>query len=192
MKFSKQTWMAGFREKCQNDVLHGNVILWCYDNVTHYPLTSPYRSSVYVTSSLQLFHALWFWQVSAWRLHYLKSSLMTSNQHLFGRPQLLFPSTSKSKIFPVFSSLRFTCPNQHSLLHLNIEFRLSVSIYLGENLCWNVVLSWCCTTITALLFHYSPNVSYLLVWEPKILMSRVSSLWHSCYTFDHVCLKKLL
>ena len=25
LKFPKQKWMSGLREKCQNDVLHGNV-----------------------------------------------------------------------------------------------------------------------------------------------------------------------
>ena len=69
-------------------------------------------------------HSLRFWQVSGWRFHCLKSSLMVSNQRFFGRPVLLFPSISKSKICPVYSSLRFTCPNQRSLLHLNTKSRL--------------------------------------------------------------------
>ena len=69
-------------------------------------------------------YSLRYWQVSAWRFHCLKSSLMASNQHFFVRPRLLFPPTSNSKIFPVHSSLRFPCPNQRSLLHLNTESRL--------------------------------------------------------------------
>ena len=54
--------------------------------------------------------------------------------------------------------------------------RFLVSIDLGRNLCWHVVLSWCCTTITALLFHYAPNISYLLVRGSNILTNKASSL----------------
>ena len=43
--------------------------------------------------------------------------LMVSDQHMFGWPQHLFPSTSKSKICPVYSC--FTCPNQRGLLQSN-------------------------------------------------------------------------
>ena len=50
--------------------------------------------------------------------------LMLSNEHLFGQPGLLFPSTFKPKICPVCSSLRFTCLNQCSLLHPHTESRL--------------------------------------------------------------------
>ena len=69
-------------------------------------------------------HSLQFWQVSAWRFHCLKLSLMASNQHFFGQSRLLFPFTSKSKIFPVYNSLCLTCPKQRSLLHLSTESRL--------------------------------------------------------------------
>ena len=75
-------------------------------------------------------------------------------------------------------------------LTLNLGF--SVSIGLGGSLCLHVVLSWCCLSIRALLFQYAPNTSYPLVWRPNILKNKASSLWHSCYTFDHVCIKKLL
>ena len=75
-------------------------------------------------------------------------------------------------------------------LTLNPGF--SVSINLEGTLCWRIDLSWRCTTIAAVLFHYAPNVSKLLVWGPNILMIKASSLWHSCYTFDHIFLKKLL
>ena len=49
---------------------------------------------------------------------------MALNQYFFGRPRLLFPSTSKSKIFAVYSSFRLSCPNQCSLLYVNTESRL--------------------------------------------------------------------
>ena len=76
-----------------------------------------------VTSSFQLFPA--FWQVSGCRFHCLKPYLMASNQLFCGRPRLLSPSTSKSKICLVYSSLlHFTFLNQGSLLHLNTESKL--------------------------------------------------------------------
>ena len=77
---------------------------------SNFQFFSPFATNL--TSFTQIFHCL-------------KSSLMVANQHLFGQPQLLFPSTFKSKICRVYSSLQFTCPNQRSLLHLNTEFRLS-------------------------------------------------------------------
>ena len=131
-------------------------------------------------------HLPQFWQVSAWSFHCLKSSSVASNQNFFGWPRLLFPSTSKSKICPVYNSLHFTYLKQHSLSHLNNESRLSVSINLGGDLCWQLVLSWCFTTIIALLFHYAPNVSYIPFWGPSILMNKASSLWNSCYTFGQL------
>ena len=73
---------------------------------------------------LRCFPSLRFLQVSAWRLHCLKSFLMVSNQHFFERPRFLFPSTSKPKTCPAYSSLWFTYPSQCSLLHLNNESRL--------------------------------------------------------------------
>ena len=48
--------------------------------------------------------------------------LLASNQLLFERSLLLFPSTSK--ICPVNSSLPFTCGKRRNLLHLNSESRL--------------------------------------------------------------------
>ena len=143
---------------------------------------------------LRCFPSLRFLQVSAWRLHCLKSFLMVSNQHFFERPWFLFPSTSKPKTCPAYSSLWFTCKviRANAVCYtLTMNPGFSVSIDLGRNLCWHVVLSWCCTTITTLLFHYPPNVSYLLVWGPNILMNKASSLWHSCYTFDHMLFKEI-
>ena len=94
-------------------------------SLTHFPLTSRCTPSVCMTSSLQSFPPFTsILTVSARRFHYLKSSLIAFNQHFFGRARLLFPSTSKSKIYPVHSSLRFTCPNQCSLYHLNTESKL--------------------------------------------------------------------
>ena len=55
-----------------------------------------------------------------------------------------------------------------------------------------LLTSWCCTSIRGLLFHYTLNISYRLAWGSNILMNKASSLWHSCYTFDHVYFKKLL
>ena len=62
----------------------------------------------------------------------------------------------------------------------------------GGNLCWHIVLSLCCTTRTALLFHYALKVSCLLVRGPNILMNKASSLWNNCYRFDQVFFKKFL
>ena len=100
--------------------------------------------------------------------------------------RLLFPSTSKSKICPLYSSPRFTCPNQRSLLHLNTESRLFSFNRLRGEFVLTRCSSWCCSTITALLFHYAPNVSYLLVWGPNILMNKPSSLWYSWYIWPRV------
>ena len=59
-------------------------------------------------------HLLQFWQGSAWRFYILKLSLTVSNQRFLGWLQLLFPSTSKFKVYPLCSSVIFTCLNQHS------------------------------------------------------------------------------
>ena len=92
-------------------------------SLTYYPLLSCYMPSVCVWLAVfnHFLHSLQFWQVSAQRFHCLKSSLMASNQYFFGWPQVLFPTTSKSKICPIYSSVHFTCTKQCSLLHLNTE-----------------------------------------------------------------------
>ena len=92
------------------DLTHPLTIHYCY-------VACPACVCVWLAVFNCLLHLPWFGQVSAWRFHCLKS---TTNSE---QPQLLFPSTSKSKICPVYSSLCLTCLNQHSLLHLNTEPR---------------------------------------------------------------------
>ena len=142
--------------------------------LTPYPLTSRYTPSVCMTNSLQSFPPFITILTSLSLdkfFHCLKSFLKASNQHLFGRPRLLFPSTDKAKICLVSRSLWFTCPNQCSLLHLNTESRLFSFSRLRSEFVLTRCFSWCCTTIILLLFYYAPNVSYLLVWGPTILMT---------------------
>ena len=107
--------------------------------------------------SNRFLHSSRFWQVSVWRFYCLKSSLMASNQPFFGQPQLLFPSTCKCKIcsiYPVYSSLHFTCPNQRSLLHLNTESRVFSLIRLRREF----VLTRC----SFLMFHIHKRIALSL------------------------------
>ena len=143
-------------------------------------LTITQNNSSSSTSIHYYFDKFQLWDFS------LKSSLMASNQHFLGWLRLLFPSTSKSKIFLVYTRLRFTCPHQRSLLHLNTESRLFSFNRPRREFVLTHCSSWCCTSIRVLPFHYTPNVSYHLVWAPNILINKASSLWHSCYIFDHV------
>ena len=111
---------------------------------------------------------------------------MASNQHFFGRPRFLFPSTSKSKICPIYSLLRFTWLNQRSLLHVNIEFRL----FSFSRLRKDFVLARC--SFLVLHIHKSIALSlhskyfFLPFWGHNILMNEASSLWHSCYIWPSV------
>ena len=153
--------------------------------LTQYPLMSRYTTHLCVTSSFQLFPPfttiLTSFNLEVPVLHHLwwcltKTSLGDHNFYIL---LLTLP----------FILLHMPEPKQ-SVTTLNPG--ISVSINLGGNLCWHIALSWYCTSIWALLFHYTPNISYLLAWGPNILMNRASTLWHSCYTFDHVCLKRSL
>ena len=166
-------------------VLSGN--LKDYHSLTHYPLNHVTRPACAWLAVFNCFlHSLWFWQVSIWSFHYLKSYLMVSNQHFVGRHDFCFLPLPSPK--SVHYTVRFASHVRTNALccTLTLNPGFSVSIVLEGNLCWHVILSWCCSTITALLFHYAPNNSYLLVWRPNILMNKPSSMWHSWYIWPRV------
>ena len=113
------------------------------------------RVCVWLAVFNRLLHSRRFWQVSTWRFHCFKSSLMASNQHFFWQPRLQFPSTSKSKICLVYISPRFTCPNQRSMLHFNTESRLFSFNRLGREF----VLTHCSFAI----FSHLLNLWYAII-----------------------------
>ena len=133
-------------------------------------------------------HSLRFWQVSTCRFQCLKASI----QHFLDNHDFYFLPLPSPISVQYTTHFAWDVRTNAVCYTLTLNPGFSVSIELGGNLCWHVALSWFWTTITAWLFHYAPNVSYLLVWGPNILMNKASSLWHNCYIFDHVCLKKLL
>ena len=128
----------------------------CNDHsLTHYQVTPHYTSSVCSTSSLQSFPSFnLILTSSAWRFRCLKSSLMASNQYFFGWPQVLFPTTSKSKICPIYSSVHFTCTKQCSLLHLNTESGL----FSFNQLRRKFLLTWC----SFLMLHNQNSIALSL------------------------------
>ena len=147
----------------------------------HYPLRSRYTLSMCVTSSFQLFPPFtailisFSWDVPVfnhlrWRV--TKTSL---DHHDFYFLPLPAP---KSVQYTVNFASQVRTNTVCYTLTLNSGF--PVSINLGGKLYWDIVLSWCCTAITALLFHNAPNISCLHFWGPNFLMNKTSSLWHSC------------
>ena len=139
---------------------------------------------------LRCFPSLRFWQVSAWRFVLNNFWWCLTNTSSSGHDFCFLPIPSPKPVQLIVHFGSHIRANA-ACYTLTMNPGFSVSIDLGRNLCWHVVLSWCCTTITTLLFHYPPNVSYLLVWGPNILMNKASSLWHSCYTFDHMLFKEI-
>ena len=100
----------------------------------------------------------------------------------------LLPSLKSVQYTVYFPSYVWT----NSLLHLNTESRLFSFNQFRKELVVTCFSFLMLRSMKALPFHYVPNASYLLAWGSKILMNEASSFWYSCYTFDHMYIKKLL
>ena len=114
-------------------------------------------------------HPIRSWQVSVWKTHSFKSSLLVSKEHFFGWPQLLYPSISKSKICPVHSSLCFTRLNQRSLLYLNTESKL----FSLNQLRREFVLT-ACFFLTFLIFVYEGPT---FLWIKHVPLAQLLYIW---------------